>query len=216
MNTVCMFMSPWRSPGGVTLMDANEILPREKLFEIKNPVTGNPDVAPFSDLFRYKLLLDRGGGYVDVDTICLADYYPDQIRAWANENEEIEGKLVINAAQMCLPKGDPLAPQLYQRCLQIGHHSELREDWGPNLLTRVIVEMGLPAAIFGTSASFYPIDWIDAVSLVLPGHKGNVERKRCAVRLRLPIFFSILRNRPRAASANSLIAALSAAFSSGA
>jgi len=63
-------------PDGVTLMDAKEILPRKELFAIKNPVTGSPDVGPFSDLFRYKLLLDRGGWYVDVDTICLADAYP--------------------------------------------------------------------------------------------------------------------------------------------
>jgi hypothetical protein len=164
-------------PDGVTLMDAKEILPRKELFAIKNPVTGSPDVGPFSDLFRYKLLLDRGGWYVDVDTICLADAYPDQIRAWAHENEKVEGKIIVNAAQICFPKGDPLARELYQRCLAIGRQSELREDWGPNLLTRVIAELRLSPALFGTNASFYPIDWIGAVSLALPAHRGDVERK---------------------------------------
>lgn len=168
---------PMEIPAGVAQMDANDILPRSNLFEIKNPVTGDPDVGPFSDLFRYKLLLDRGGWYVDVDTICLADDYPDQIRAWANENEEIEGKVVINNAQMCLPQGDPLARILYDRCRSIGQEIVLREDLGPNLLTTVISEMDLPAAMFGTPETFYPIDWISAVTLALPVHRDDVERK---------------------------------------
>jgi Glycosyltransferase sugar-binding region containing DXD motif len=168
---------PIEVPAGVTLLDANEVLPRDKLFAISNPVTGKPDVGPFSDLFRYKLLLERGGWYVDVDTICLAEDYPDQIRAWSNEREETEGKLVINPAQLCLPKGDPLARELYQRCIAMGTQSALREDWGPNLMSKVVPEMGLPPAVFGTPATFYPIDWVAAVIVALPTFRDYVERQ---------------------------------------
>jgi hypothetical protein len=164
-------------PAGVTLMDANDVLPRDRLFEIKNPITGKPDVGPFSDLFRYKLLLDRGGWYVDVDTICLADHYPDQIRAWSNESEEAEGRILIVPGQLCLPKGDPLARELYQRCLAIGHDSAQREDWGPNLMSKVVPELGLPPAIFGSPETFYPIDWISTVIVALPSFRDYVQRK---------------------------------------
>jgi glycosyl transferase-like sugar-binding protein len=168
---------PIEVPAGVTVMDANDVLRRDKLFEIRNPVTGKPDVGPFSDLFRYKLLLDRGGWYVDVDTVCLAGDYPDQIRAWSHEREDVEGRIVITPGQLCLPKGDPLARELYRRCMSMGHDSELREDWGPNLMSKVVPEMGLPPAVFGTPATFYPIDWVATIVVALPSFRDYVERK---------------------------------------
>jgi hypothetical protein len=148
-------------PAGVMLVDASKTLPRSELFFIANPFTGNADVGPFSDLFRYKLLLDQGGWYVDVDTICLAEDYPDDIRAWAQENEKVERRVVINGAQMCMPPGT----------------SERRKDWGPNLLTRVIVDLGLPPNQFGTTESFYPVDWISAFILMLPQYRNEIARR---------------------------------------
>ena len=164
-------------PAGVMPVDASKTLPRSELFFIANPFTGNADVGPFSDLFRYKLLLDQGGWYVDVDTICLAEDYPDDIRAWAQENEKVERRVVINGAQMCMPPGDPLAAELYAQCRAVGHTSERREDWGPNLLTRVIVDLGLPPNQFGTTESFYPVDWISAFILMLPQYRNEIARR---------------------------------------
>ena len=48
-------------PNGVILKDANEILPESDIFYFNET-----DIAPFSDLFRYKLLL-KGGWWLDAD-----------------------------------------------------------------------------------------------------------------------------------------------------
>jgi hypothetical protein len=164
-------------PEGVELADASELIPRAEIFYFENRFTGRPDIGPFSDLFRYKLLLAIGGWYVDADTFCMSDTIPDGVRAWAEENKRVERKTVINGAQMCLPKGDPLAAELYQRCLALGRTSAAREDWGPNLLSRVIPALGLPSNLFGSTETFYPIDWISAFALVLPSYRRFVEAK---------------------------------------
>ena len=163
---------PVAAPEGVTLVDASELLPREQIFHFENPFTRKVDIGPFSDLFRYKLLLTLGGWYVDVDTFCMSHDIPDGIRAWAQENEK-----VINGAQMCLPKGDPLARKLYEECLAVSRNRALREDWGPNLLTRVIPSLGLPMSAFGSTSTFYPVDWISAFTLMLPSYSDEIRTK---------------------------------------
>lgn len=168
---------PMEVPDGVKLMDAAEILPKDSLFFFNNPASGRPDLGPFSDLFRFKLLLLLGGWYVDIDTVCMADEFPaEPIRAWAQENPRTHPP-TINGAQMALPKNDPLAKELYERCLARSQNYRIREDLGPNLLTEVIPKLGLPPSMFGTSETFYPIDWIGAFKFVLPRFRSEVEQK---------------------------------------
>src|SRR5262249_4520867 len=60
-------------PAGVTIQDATQILPREMIF--KNQLgKGKGSLAAFSDLFRFKLMLDRGGWWVDADIFCLKPF----------------------------------------------------------------------------------------------------------------------------------------------
>src|SRR5216684_1024602 len=159
-------------PEGVTPVDASALLAQEEMFHFENPFTGKLDIGPFSDLFRYKLLLTMGGWYVDVDTFCMSNDFPDGIRAWAQEN-----KTTIAGGQMCLPKGDPLAKTLYEECLAVGKNRALREDWGPNLLTRVIPGLGLPMNEFGSTSTFYPLDWISIFRLMLPRYRDEIKKK---------------------------------------
>src|SRR3954467_14258102 len=56
-------------PQGVTLQDAAQILPPSQIFRNRRG-RGKGSLAGFSDLFRYKLLLDKGGWWVDTDVFC--------------------------------------------------------------------------------------------------------------------------------------------------
>jgi len=62
-------------PTGVELCDANEILPRARIFRLaqNDPELGlgKGSLGPFSDLFRYMLLWEHGGIWVDMDVTCL-------------------------------------------------------------------------------------------------------------------------------------------------
>lgn len=52
-------------PEGTEIKDANEIIEESKVFRI------NGGVALFADYFRFKLLWEKGGVWVDMDVICL-------------------------------------------------------------------------------------------------------------------------------------------------
>jgi hypothetical protein len=61
-------------PEGCELADANEILPESAIFRYKNKSQygqGKGSVSGFSDIFRYKMLFDKGGWWVDMDVTCL-------------------------------------------------------------------------------------------------------------------------------------------------
>jgi len=63
-------------PDGVIVRDANEIIPKEKIFRRKfnDPSCGvgkGSVGSPFADWFRYKLLYEHGGWWTDMDITCL-------------------------------------------------------------------------------------------------------------------------------------------------
>jgi len=61
-------------PPGVVIEDANDIIPYEKVFRYKHTNKyghGKGSVSGFSDIFRYKLLYEKGGWWVDMDVTCV-------------------------------------------------------------------------------------------------------------------------------------------------
>ena len=68
-------------PEGVELMDANEIIPKDRIFKKKEDdpsfKVGKGSYGTFSDIFRYKLLYDKGGIWTDMDITCLKPYVFD-------------------------------------------------------------------------------------------------------------------------------------------
>ena len=57
-------------PQGVRLCDANEIIPRSEIFSYGSGLARG-SFAAFSNLFRLKLLYERGGIWADLDVLCL-------------------------------------------------------------------------------------------------------------------------------------------------
>src|SRR5690349_14457898 len=82
-------------PTGVIVEDAAKILPLERFFKIEE------SPSAFSNVFRYKLLLEQGGWWVDTDVLCLKTNLPNCDYYWA---QEAPGR--INGAILKFPKGD--------------------------------------------------------------------------------------------------------------
>ncbi len=66
-------------PKEVVLEDANKIIPRNRIIKKAetDPETGvgqGSFSSPFSDLFRYKLIYEKGGYWVDMDITCLRPF----------------------------------------------------------------------------------------------------------------------------------------------
>src|SRR6478736_5289132 len=57
-------------PAGTIVKDGEEILSASSIFRYRD----NGSYAGFSNFFRYELLWQRGGWWVDLDTICLRPF----------------------------------------------------------------------------------------------------------------------------------------------
>lgn len=94
-------------PRGVQLQDANRVLSERHLFRH----TRSGSVAAFADWFRYVLLYERGGLWVDTDMVCLQPLrYPHPI-VFARQDEQI-----INNAVLGLPPRHELAAWMIDCC----------------------------------------------------------------------------------------------------
>jgi len=68
-------------PAGVIVEDASKVIGRDNVFSYRNTNQfghGKGSYAGFSDIFRYKLLYEYGGWWVDMDVICLKPFDFDE------------------------------------------------------------------------------------------------------------------------------------------
>jgi len=144
-------------PQGVTLQDAAEILPPSQIF--RNQLgKGKGSLAGFSDLFRFKLLLDKGGWWVDADVFCLKPY-------------DFAAPYVFGAAERLVASGNIKMPRgclLAERC----YESARRVDPGTinwnelvDILERAVQDLDLMTYVL-PSETFSPIVWRDVPDYV--------------------------------------------------
>jgi len=112
-------------PDGVLIGDANEIISAEKIFRYKNQSQfghGKGSVAGFSDIFRYKMLYDFGGWWVDMDITCLQNLYTDKAYFFRKHHH-----LNVVGNVLKTPKGCELMKLCYEEAItQIDEHNT---DW---------------------------------------------------------------------------------------
>ena len=88
-------------PAGVAVRDANEIIPRQRIFRTKG------SLSIFADWFRQELLFARGGYWVDLDIVCL--------KPLAFDDPIVVGKVDcsrVSNALMRFPKGHEITRAL--------------------------------------------------------------------------------------------------------
>lgn len=162
-------------PNGVTRRDAAEIIPRDQLFYFRNPISGVADISPFTDVFRFRLLRDRGGWWVDVDVVCNQAAIPECRYAWATESAEENS--YIGSSQIKFPKDDPIVRRLHEEAVRLASGVRSREETGPELLTSMLGESPTPEGHFGTMETFYPLSWVEGFKLWLPEFREEVLAK---------------------------------------
>lgn len=122
-------------PSGVLVKDAREILSDEGYFTYGSG-PGKGSHAAFSNLFRYRLLAERGGWWVDTDVVCLKDTLPQYRSFYAFENDRI-----VNGAILYFEPNDPIMRNCFEEASRIGDTAAWGE-LGPRLLSRMLAEGG--------------------------------------------------------------------------
>ena len=110
-----------RLPESCVCHDANDIIPQHKVFKYKYASQfriGKGSYAGFSDIFRYKVLFERGGWWVDMDVTCLKPFDVDAPYFFrAHHHLSLVGNI------MKAPRGSELMLKCYKEA-----SSELNED----------------------------------------------------------------------------------------
>jgi hypothetical protein len=148
-------------PIGVVSHDANEILPEDQIWR-----TDNGSLAGFADTFRYKLLYEKGGWWVDLDAFCYKPFDFKDALVFSSEEgrEEYEGMRLVNGGVMKVPPKHPSMKKALETSEKFGNGSEFGST-GPELLTALIPSMELGPFVKGPEV-FCPVPWDKFTSLV--------------------------------------------------
>jgi hypothetical protein len=154
------------TPDFCTRADAREILPQSSVFAYTDGF-GAGSVAAFANLFRYALLLRRGGWWIDTDVVCLDADWPagEVVAGWQCAD------LVCNAV-LRLPPGHPLAAEAVAECVAAGQNVVWGQT-GPSLLTRLFRDHGLSGVVLPPLA-FYPLAWSEWLDVLDPSCAESV------------------------------------------
>src|SRR5215510_1134562 len=119
-------------PKGTIVKDGNEVLPASGIFQYRD----RPSYAAFSNFFRYKLLLERGGWWVDADLVCLRPFdFPEE---YVFSSEINAGREVTNVGVIKAPKGSEPIAHAWRVCQTKKLDELVWGEIGPRLMSEVV------------------------------------------------------------------------------
>jgi Alpha 1,4-glycosyltransferase conserved region len=153
-------------PAQVRVRDAAELAGRAEFFVYESGF-GKGSPAGFANLFRYILLAERGGWWVDTDVVCLSDAIPDYPQFVARQVDGLLNNAVL--------RFEPRHPVML-RCLELAQEKGRSVRWGdtgPLMLTPIMQELGETQGIFAPSVC-YPVDHLHALDVLRPSALARV------------------------------------------
>ncbi len=163
-------------PAGVTVHDASEILEQDLVF-----ASHGGSYAMFADMFRYKLLYERGGYWVDTDIVCLQPFDFPHEHLIATEREP-DGSVQPTNCVLKAPRGSSFMHRCYETCRDqdIAHL-----PWGatgPGLVKQLVPEFALTPALVAPHV-FCPAPWFDLNVICSTGYTVKQFRNSHAIHL---------------------------------
>lgn len=140
-------------PDGVVVKDGNEILKADELFDGTWQRPSN-----LADYFRYTLLYERGGWWVDMDLICLKPFQFQESIVFAPRGHTATA---FNNFILCFPAGNALMREMQKLCEnRLAERRNHRKRFshgalgGPADFTKVAYKLDMQKHVV-TSARFY-------------------------------------------------------------
>lgn len=120
-------------PPGTILMDASRVIPASRIFTYREHRT----YAGFANFFRYKLLLEKGGWFVDADMVCLRrfDFQDDYV--FSSEGR-LEERQLVNVGAIKAPAGSAVLEYAWRACERMDTAALKWSQCGPALLGQAV------------------------------------------------------------------------------
>ena len=163
-------------PAGTVVKDGNEILPASRIFQYKEQAS----YSGFSNFFRYKLLLERGGWWVDTDTICLRPF--DFSEEYVFSSEMAMGQEFINSGICKAPARSQVMAYAWAVCEKKDPEKLVWGETGPRLIAAAVREFSLerykqPPEVF------CPLGYADWQKVLQPGVNLKLDERSYAIHL---------------------------------
>jgi hypothetical protein len=132
-----VYDEPANVPPGVELRDAGVFLDRSRVFTYKEHAT----YAGFANFFRYRMLLENGGWWVDMDTVCMAPFDFDEPYVFSSEG--LNGNRHVNVGAVKTPPGSEVMRIAWEACERMDPRSLRWSQCGPTLFSGIVDKCAL-------------------------------------------------------------------------
>jgi mannosyltransferase OCH1-like enzyme len=147
-------------PTGTTIIDAHQILPPTMIFKYQD----HRSYAGFSNYFRYKLLLERGGIWSDLDAVCVQPLAFEEEFVFASQltpgGQEVAVPGFIKAAA-----SSPIMEYVLTECLGRDVRQIKYAETGPILFHAAVEKFGMQRFVRSANA-FCPIPYFQWDTLI--------------------------------------------------
>lgn len=153
-------------PDGIEKVDANQIIPKDKIFKTDN------SYGPFADMFRYKMIQQTGLTWTDTDNICLQNKwkFSEYLFGMQGGPHKIVANGILRAPQDSL---------FINELVSISEsYDKTKIKWGeigPQLVTEKIKEHKLNSYIQPPEV-FYPVNFWEWKQIFIPEDINKVLR----------------------------------------
>lgn len=145
-------------PPGTVLRDAGEILPAAEVFQYPD----RKSFAAFANIFRYKLLFERGGWWADTDMVCLRRLDLADAHVFVSETVALRGAVspqtVVGNCLIKAPAGSPAMALALRESLARDRATLRWGEIGPRLVGEVVDALRLQRFV-QPPAAFCPIGY---------------------------------------------------------
>jgi len=148
-------------PDGTTLKDGGEILHESLIFQYQE----HKSFSAFANFFRYKLLLEKGGWWVDADTVCLRPF--DFDREYVFSSESFRSRDLVNCGVVKVPPASPAMSYAWNVCRAKQPENLKWGEAGPRLMADSVQRLSLERFVM-SSRMFCPIGYLDWQSVLDP------------------------------------------------
>ena len=155
--------------------DGNEILPEDMIFLYKD----HKSVSGFSNYFRYKLVLEKGGYWIDADMVCLKKFDFDTPFVFSSEEVLPLGhnNTYINAGIIKAPKGSPVIQHAFDVCMSKNREKLVWGEIGPRLVKSTVEKFNLGQFV-QSYETFCPIAGCEWYTLIHPEFKFDLSNEK--------------------------------------
>jgi hypothetical protein len=139
-------------PDKVIIKNASDILPKSELFTYSNDGLGKSSISAFTNLFRFKLLFEKGNYWIDTDLVNIKKFNNTSPFVFTSEPQEFNYKIEyckknrISSFIIKIPKNSYIAYYAYLLCLESKKdvlNGVLKWGMGPKAMKSTIIKFEL-------------------------------------------------------------------------